>query len=56
MNLKCSFCGRGHTEVEKLVDGPSVYICNECIELCYEIIHTPNVKEEELKIIESLKD
>ena len=35
---KCSFCGRGQDEVAKLVSGPSVYICNECIRLCSDII------------------
>jgi ATP-dependent Clp protease ATP-binding subunit ClpX len=37
-NLKCSFCGKGHSEVVKLIAGPTVYICNECVELCNEII------------------
>jgi ATP-dependent Clp protease ATP-binding subunit ClpX len=37
-NLKCSFCGKGHAEVKKLIAGPTVYICNECVELCNEII------------------
>jgi len=32
--LYCSFCGKGQEEVKKLVAGPSVYICDECIELC----------------------
>jgi ATP-dependent Clp protease ATP-binding subunit ClpX len=36
--IKCSFCGRGQDEVAKLVSGPSVYICNECIRLCNEIL------------------
>ena len=36
--LKCSFCGKGHAEVKKLIAGPTVYICNECVELCNEII------------------
>lgn len=36
--LKCSFCGKGQDEVRKLIAGPTVYICNECIELCNEII------------------
>lgn len=35
---KCSFCGKGHDEVKKLIAGPSVYICNECVALCNEII------------------
>ncbi len=36
--LKCSFCGKGHAEVKKLIAGPTVYICNECVALCNEII------------------
>ncbi len=36
--IKCSFCGRGQDEVAKLVSGPSVYICNECIRLCNDIL------------------
>ncbi|HHW07052.1 MAG TPA: ATP-dependent Clp protease ATP-binding subunit ClpX [Clostridia bacterium] len=36
--LKCSFCGKPQDQVKKLVAGPSVYICDECIELCNEII------------------
>ncbi|WP_196602857.1 ATP-dependent Clp protease ATP-binding subunit ClpX [Pectinatus frisingensis] len=36
--LKCSFCGKPQTQVRKLVAGPGVYICDECIELCNEII------------------
>ena len=42
-NLKCSFCGKEQDQVKKLVAGSGVYICNECIELCSEIV------EEELK-------
>jgi ATP-dependent Clp protease ATP-binding subunit ClpX len=37
-SIKCSFCGRGQDEVAKLVSGPSVYICNECIRLCNDIL------------------
>ncbi|HGZ3753927.1 TPA: ATP-dependent Clp protease ATP-binding subunit ClpX [Staphylococcus aureus] len=37
-NLKCSFCGKDQDQVKKLVAGSSVYICNECIELCSEIV------------------
>ncbi len=36
--LKCSFCGKSQDQVKRLVAGPGVYICDECIELCYEII------------------
>src|SRR6202161_1536706 len=36
--LKCSFCGKSQEQVRKLIAGPGVYICDECIELCNEII------------------
>jgi ATP-dependent Clp protease ATP-binding subunit ClpX len=36
--LKCSFCGRGQDEVRKLIAGPTVYICDECVGLCNEIM------------------
>lgn len=45
-NLKCSFCGKDQDQVKKLVAGSGVYICNECIELCSEIV------AEELKTVE----
>ncbi|VAX24773.1 ATP-dependent Clp protease ATP-binding subunit ClpX [hydrothermal vent metagenome] len=37
-NLRCSFCGKNQSEVKKLIAGPTVYICDECIDLCNEII------------------
>lgn len=37
-NLNCSFCGKNQDEVKKLIAGPSVYICNECVDLCNEIL------------------
>lgn len=37
-SLKCSFCGKGQREVKKLIAGPGVYICDECIDLCNDII------------------
>ncbi len=36
--LICSFCGRSQRQVKKLIAGPGVYICDECIDLCNEII------------------
>jgi len=36
--LKCSFCGKSQDQVKRLIAGPGVYICNECIELCSEIV------------------
>lgn len=44
--LYCSFCGKGQDEVKKLVAGPSVYICDECIELCNEIL-VEDLKEDD---------
>jgi ATP-dependent Clp protease ATP-binding subunit ClpX len=38
VNLSCSFCGKNQAEVRKLIAGPTVYICDECIELCNDII------------------
>jgi ATP-dependent Clp protease ATP-binding subunit ClpX len=37
-SLEWFFCGRSHTQVKKLVAGPRVYMCNECANLCYEIM------------------
>ncbi|HET6731493.1 ClpX C4-type zinc finger protein [Mycobacterium sp.] len=36
--LRCTFCGRRHTEVAKLIAGPGIYICNGCVGLCQEIL------------------
>ena len=36
--LKCSFCGKTQDQVKKLIAGPEVYICDECVELCNEIL------------------
>lgn len=48
--LYCSFCGKSQNEVKKLIAGPSVYICDECVSLCTDII------TEELSSIEEAKD
>lgn len=47
--LYCSFCGKSQKEVKKLIAGPTVYICNECIELCNEIIAEEDAKEDSLR-------
>jgi ATP-dependent Clp protease ATP-binding subunit ClpX len=44
-NLFCSFCGKNQKEVKKLIAGPAVYICDECIQLCSEIIDEETEKE-----------
>lgn len=46
--LKCSFCGKTQDQVRKLVAGPGVYICDECIELCTEIVEEELGPEEEI--------
>jgi ATP-dependent Clp protease ATP-binding subunit ClpX len=43
-NLSCSFCGKSQREVKKLIAGPTVYICDECIELCNDIIAEETLK------------
>ena len=63
--LKCSFCGKSQKQVKKLIAGPGVYICDECIDLCNEIIEeelteAPDLGFEELpkprEIFEFLDD
>ena len=51
-NLSCSFCGKNRESVDKLIAGPSVYICNECITLSYNIIvnEKPTATEDELSL------
>lgn len=50
--LKCSFCGKTQEQVRKLVAGPGVYICDECIELCNEIVEEQLGEEEEFDLKE----
>ena len=51
--LNCSFCGKVQDDVKKLIAGPSVYICNECVDLCNDIIEE-EVKSEEINPLEEL--
>ncbi len=44
-DLSCSFCGKSQREVKKLIAGPSVYICDECVTLCRDIINEEQVRE-----------
>ena len=46
--LKCSFCGKSQKQVKKLIAGPGVYICDECIDLCNEIIEEELTETAEL--------
>ncbi len=52
---RCSFCGREREEVDKLIEGPDVYICGDCVELCNEIVAEENVTPEEGETLPSLK-
>lgn len=65
--IRCSFCGRPQSQVQRLIAGPDVYICNECVELCQDIINeglgdvkkSENIKFELLKpkeIVKKLSD
>lgn len=51
-NLKCSFCGKPQEQVRKLVAGPGVYICDECIDLCAEIVVEELGTEENIELKE----
>lgn len=48
-HLVCSFCGKSQREVKKLIAGPNVYICNECIDLCNDIITEEDMRQQEQK-------
>ena len=50
--LSCNFCGKHREDVEKLIAGPGVYICNECVTISYEIIE----KEEKESLLETSLD
>lgn len=50
--LKCSFCGKSQDQVRKLVAGPGVYICDECIDLCAEIVEEELGSDEEMDFTE----
>ena len=51
--LSCTFCGKGQEEVRKLIAGPSVYICDECVDLCNDIIEE-EVKAEDEEVLDVL--
>jgi ATP-dependent Clp protease ATP-binding subunit ClpX len=52
--LNCSFCGKIQDDVKKLIAGPSVYICNECVDLCNDIIDEETKSQEEDSSLENL--
>jgi len=53
-DLVCSFCGKGQEEVRKLIAGPTVYICDECIDLCNDIIAEECDQEEAINSVSSV--
>src|SRR5271157_5031333 len=50
--LKCSFCGKSQKQVKKLIAGPGVYICDECIDLCNDIIEEELADSSEMRFDE----
>jgi ATP-dependent Clp protease ATP-binding subunit ClpX len=53
-HLRCSFCGKSKDSVKKFISGPSVYICNECVSLCNEILAEEEEREQSESLIPSL--
>ena len=53
-SLSCSFCGKSQKEVKKLIAGPGVYICDECIELCNDIIFEDSVKSVNQAVLDNV--
>ena len=53
-HLRCSFCGKSKESVKKFISGPNVYICNECISLCNEILAEEEDRETAAQIAEVL--
>ena len=49
-DIKCSFCGKSQEMVAKLIAGPDVYICDECIDLCNEIVGTTDIMPKEDRV------
>ena len=55
-SVKCSFCGKAQENVKRLVAGPGVYICDECVELCTSIIENENLEDEESYTLNELEN
>ena len=51
-SLRCSFCSKSQSEVRKLIAGPNVYICDECIEICTDIISEERDIEERSELVD----
>jgi ATP-dependent protease Clp ATPase subunit len=52
--LHCSFCGKSQHEVRKLISGPTVFICDNCVERCVDIIHKEPVEPDLLRRAEMI--
>lgn len=50
----CSFCGKPKTDVKTLIAGPNQYICNECVDLCYDIIHETRITDTKIDSVDEL--
>ena len=53
-SVRCSFCGKAQENVRKIVAGPGVYICDECINLCNSIIENEDLEDEDSEFIYNL--
>ncbi|MBR3537703.1 MAG: ATP-dependent Clp protease ATP-binding subunit ClpX, partial [Eubacterium sp.] len=53
--VRCSFCNKSQDQVHKLIAGPGVYICDECVDICTEIIEVDNAKDRDAGEINLLK-
>ena len=53
-SLFCSFCGKNQKEVKKLIAGPTVFVCDECVELCMDIIKEDTTKYNKEKIKQNI--
>ena len=49
-NLSCNFCGKSRDDVQKLIAGPGVYICDECVTISYEIIDKESIQDDKFEI------
>lgn len=49
VNLECSFCGKSSADVKAVIAGPNVHICNECVELCNDILQEQGIHASELE-------
>ena len=56
-SIRCSFCGKKQEQVGRIIAGPNVYICNECVELCSSILHDEmhnGLNEQQLELPDTL--